>query len=471
MLEKYKYSLKKIISSTEHRLLGDYFFSLSELLSIKQRIYLLFYFFFLHLRKLIKKDKTKPPGREISALVYSAADQRMLIPLVLRILSSAEFRRDLRINLLLFKDIPQQTAGELRSSGCHIEKTFKSLLRACFQPRGKVVLLCLDQRYFYHYHRYGVDTAEVLKQFKVKTISIQHGGSRKDSVEGLASSASDILMVFGKKIFTDLHSTFHRDRTSLRLTGNPLHDRLFKLDKRETLRALSVRHPHFTKIMTGKRIIFFGGCLHDYYDSHQNPEKMYRTYVRHIYKSIDFTTAILLVQPHPEDRERAKWYYELIPGSCQDSILFIDSQPVESVLDAYSLINISDLLITLASTLAEEALILKKPVLAFDLLEEGRTKQYRHLEYYRFYKTVYAAGKNSLKDSIKDMLRDLPAGAFDAAKVIEDYAYRLDGHSTERAVAEILRELDSRPPEKTYLKKAFFRNNRDPQTNPPHSLL
>ena len=441
MLGKCKHTAKETFAAVEKNVLGSYYFSLSEHLAFKQRCSLLFYFFLLHLRRMLKLNKPADLEHEISALVYSAADERMLIPVLRHILGSPGLSKNIRINLLLFKSIPPSTIHQLRSLGCRVEKDHSSLLRACFRPAGKVVLLCLDQRFFYGFHRYGVDTADILKKFRVKTVSIQHGGSRRDSMAGLATSASDILLVFGEKIFADLNRAFRRDPASLRLTGNPLHDRLFSLNKEQTLQALSRQNPRFSSVMRGKHIIFFAGCLHDYYDRYPNAEDMYRQYVKNIYSSIDFTTAVLLAQSHPEDRDRTAWYSELIPDSRRDCILFLPSQPVGNVLDAYSLINAADLTITLASTLAEEALLLKKPVIAFDLVREGRTTQYRHLEKYPFYKTVYSDGKNALKDTIHEMLRTRAGEEYDDAEFIKNYAYKLDGRSTERAAAEILKEL------------------------------
>ncbi len=442
MIQTCKQTLKKILSALERMILGNYYFSLTDHVPARKRIRLLFYPLSFRFTQFFSDNQ--PARHEITALVHTVADERMLIPLLHGLLKASPAKaKDIRINLILFKSLPQHVAEELRAEGCHIEKDHGCLLRACLRPEGKIVLLCLDQRYFYRHHKYGVDTADVLKKFRVKTVSIQHGGSREDSVKGLASSASDILLVFGKRIREDLTNKYRVPPDSVRLTGNPLHDRLGRLNKDITLERLAEIHPGYREKSQGKKVIFFAGCLHDYYDIYPDCENMYNQYVRDIYDSFDASKALLLVQPHPDDRGRKKLYKQLIPQSRREAILLVDSQPVGSSLDAYSLIHCSDLLITLASTLAEEALLLDKTVIAFDLLEEGRTKKYRHLEGYHNYRTVYATEKNALKQTVHTVLGSITGerGKNNTAQIIEDFAYKLDGRSLERAVGEILQEL------------------------------
>ena len=203
---KFNLALEKALSWAEAVLISDYPFSTDKSeLSFLERITILW-------GCLLRRIAGPRVGRsyEISALVYSQADKRMLIPIVLRILKRSDLnKRKIRVNLVLHMPMTPSELGhniveQLNSLGCNVAENKFSLIEACIRPRGKVVLICLDHRRFYEYHKTGVDTADILRRFSVKTISIQHGGSRDDMVAGLATFASDIMLLWGRRVFREL---------------------------------------------------------------------------------------------------------------------------------------------------------------------------------------------------------------------------------------------------------------------------
>ena len=109
-------------------------------------------------------------------------------------------------------------------------------------------------------------------------------------------------------------------------------------------------------------------------------------------------------------------------------------------LDVHSLLSISDLLITRASTVAEEALVMGKKVIAFDLVEAGPAKDYKHLEAYQAYQTIYPFSSPPLKDVVCSALLGNCNSASDHF-IEEEFTYSLDGKSAYRVANEVIDQL------------------------------
>lgn len=438
-----KHLLRKSLIPIEIAFLSDYYFSLQDYLSYTSKLSLLLKYALFRLSpKPVKSEY------EVSFLLYSKACERLLTPIILNLLQRLKSNElKLNVHLIVLSGVHQlrlnpQTLDQLASLGCHIETDYFSLVRACAQPKNKLVMMCLDHRYLYDYHKCGVDTADTLKKFSVKTISIQHGGTREDSVRGLASTASDTILVWGKRVFRDLLQKYGVDSNRLRLVGNPLHDRLASLNRGPILKKLIELYPEIQEHLPDKKVILVATCLHTEYQGQgqEDEQGLYREYIRHVYQSVDFSQAILLVKMHPLDKKDPNLYLQAAERYLKSPIIIVEPEVTE--LDVYSLLLISDLLITRASTVAEEALMMGKKAIAFDLFTSGPSEWYRHLEAYGSYTTTYASPKEALKDSIFTALfYSSSENKISHPEIVQDLTYCLDGNSTSRAVDEILVQL------------------------------
>ena len=437
MQAKLNLALEKVLSWAEALLIPDYPFSAekSELNFVERRAIL---WGFLR-RRFVGSGAVR--SYEISVLLYSQAGKRMLIPILMRILNRPDLaERRIRVNLVhtpRYAPLTQDILEQLKSLGCNVATNKFSLIEACIRPRGKVVLICLDQRRFYEFHKAGVDAADILRRFSVKTVSIQHGGSRDDSISGLASSASDTVLVWGQRVFRELVQKHRVDQRRLRLVGNPLHDIIVSLDREKIVSRIEGRYPGFHEESSTKKIVVLATCLHTEYMDSENEEEMYIQFLQHIYDSLDFSRIFLLVKMHPEDSTDPNLYAQLVPPHYAQSVRIIEAAVAD--LDVYSLLHIAELLITRASTVAEDALLMGKKVNAFDLIKSGPSKNYKHLEAYGFYRTVYASPQSALREEISAALFSEYDYRFEVA--VGDITYLLDGKSTDRAVDAIIDQL------------------------------
>ena len=433
--------LRKSLRPFEEALLLRYYFSLQDYLSYVDKFKLIF--------KALQFQfslKSLAPENEITFLLYSKACERMLVPLLVNLWQRLEIRqKQIKINLIVLSGVHQlqlnsSTIRTLNALDCSIETDYFSLIRACYKPQNKLVILCLDHRLASKFHKCGVDTVDKLKKFSVKTISIQHGGTREDSVKELASSASDTIMVWGNRVWRELTQKYGVDSQRVRLVGNPLHDRLTLINLEETRKKLVEIYPQIKEHLSEKKIVLLATCLHTEYRDYENETQLYQQYIRHVYQSLDFSQVLLLIKMHPLDKKEPNLYRKAAQEYSGDSIIIIEPELTE--LDFYHLLFVSDVLLTRCSTVAEEALMTGKKVVAFDLFPSGPSKGYKHLEEYSSYTTAYAFPPEALKESITTAL--FSSSNSNTNQDIEaEITYRLDGNSTNRAVEEILKQLFS----------------------------
>lgn len=429
--------------------MAGHYFSVQEALGVANRIKLLLRYLIFRLT-----PESLGAGDEVSFFIYSKSCERMLLPLALGLLRRAELKEKIKVHVIVIEGVYQLELAaanreQLRRLGCRVESDHFSLIRACRRPAGKVVVMCLDQRRIYQYHYCGVETADRLRKFSVKTLSMQHGGTRADSIEELASAACDTLLIWGERACRELTRRHGVDPLRVRVVGNPLHDCFGSIAHEQVLRRLFKRYPVLKERLPGKRVALLATCLHSEYERFGDEEAMYEAYVKHICDSIDFSQAVLIIKMHPLDRRSPNLYLRAARDACEHGSVFI-LEADDAGLDIYSLLSICDVLITRASTVAEEALLLGKRVIAFDLLPEGPSREYGHLADYGDYTNVYAEPRDALSRALSDALAPTrPAQQPTGRNVEADLTYRLDGNSVDRAVNEILRQLcgasDERP--------------------------
>ncbi|NJM85401.1 MAG: hypothetical protein HC839_04415 [Leptolyngbyaceae cyanobacterium RM2_2_21] len=444
MALKLRNLIRNVTDPLEAKLLADHYFSLQQYLSYCDKLGMLLQS--LSYRLASAPKETQP---EIIFFLYSKACERLLIPLLLHLQQQPKVRTQVRLSLIVLRDIHQlqlssANVSALAAADCSVQSNYFSLIRTCTQPEKKLVVMCLDHRSREAYHHAGTKTADKLRQHGAKTLSIQHGGTRQDSVKDLSTAASDVVLVWGQRVYRELVEQYGVEQGRLRLVGNPLHDRLAQVDPVQVRVKLLSAYPNLRSQLPGKKIILLATTVQAEYADQPNEQALYREYLSHIYQSIDFSNALLLVKMHPLDSLSPNLYQEMIPANGTDSIIVIEPSLTE--LDVYSLLSIADLLITRASTVAEEALIMQRSVIAFDLKPEGPSQGYKHLEEYGSYTTVYSQPTDQLKNAIATALTSKsasPATSSQALDTVADLTYRLDGQSTARAVEAILQELGS----------------------------
>jgi hypothetical protein len=439
----------RLLKRLEIFLMAGHYFPVQESLSVANRIKLLLKYLIFRIT-----PESFGAGYEISFFIYSKSCERMLLPLILGLLRRAELKGKIKVHVIVIESIyhlelASSNIEQLQRLGCRLESDHLSLIRACRRPAGKLAVMCLDHRRIYSYHYCGVDTADRLRNFSVKTLSMQHGGTRADSIEDLASAACDTLLIWGERACRELTRRHGVDPLRVRVVGNPLHDRLSSIDREQVLRKLLNRHPLLKERLPNKKVALLATCLHSEYEMFEDEEAMYDAYVKHICGSMDFSQAVLIIKMHPLDKRSPNLYLRAARDACEHGSVFI-VEADDADLDVYCLLSISDFLITRASTVAEEALLLGKKVIAFDMLPEGPSREYRHLSDYGDYTNVYAEPANALSLALSESLaRTRPAEKPTSRNVEADLTYRLDGNSVHRAVNEILRELfgtsDGRP--------------------------
>lgn len=438
-----KKAIRKATDPLEATILADDYFPFQKSLNYPSKLMLMWKSF--QLRMQSQPIEVTP---EVTFLLYSKACERLLIPLILNLLQRSEVQeKKIQVNVIVLFGIHRlqlspKNLQQLQRLGCHIQTDYFSLIRACHQPEKKLVVFCLDHRRVYQYHFWGIDAIDTLKKFGVKTLSIQHGGTRADSVADLASAASDTVLVWGNRVYREITEHYGGDPKKFRPIGNPLHDCLTHLKVDQALKILVEHHPSLASQLPQKRLILLATTLQFEYSSWADEQSLYRQYLQHLYSSLDFSKYVLLIKMHPLDSLSPNLYREQIPNSQVESSVAV-IEPSVTELDVYSLLSVSELLITRASTVAEEALIMGRPVIAFDLMKEGPSKHYQHLEEYSGYTTVYTDSQPSLGEVVDTVMGHSAREAtqIDQSEIVQELTYRLDGKSAQRGTNEILKQL------------------------------
>ena len=210
------------------------------------------------------------------------------------------------------------------------------------------------------------------------------------------------------------------------LKGNPLHDK-FNIDN-----PLSIDNDK-------RKIISVITCLHTEYEYKENPKECYLTYIRNIYKSIDFNKCLLVIKMHPNDTLNPN-FYEIIRDelNLNTNQVRILNHVGESVT-VYDLIIKSELIISRSSSIIEETLMLGKKVIAYDLFEDGHSKFYDFLLKYNTYRKVIGSNID-LEPVIDEFISELIDITSYIDELILNTTFALDGKSSERII-NILKTL------------------------------
>lgn len=386
---------------------------------------------------LARSQFWKAPQPEIRALICTPTDERVLVPVLLGLLEKPL----LKVTAVIPKTLNPHLKQQLRDAGCRVEEHLSDILMLCIRPEHTLGLFCLDHQLFYTAHARGVDAAETLKQFGVKTASIQHGGTRQDSVQGLASTTSERILVWGARVYRELIHQYEVPPERIRLVGNHLHDRILTIDSHRVLEDLKQFSPSFWSEVCQKKVILLATCLHTEYRDRPNETELYKAYMQYVYENLDFSQVCLIIKMHPGDQRDPNLYRDAIPDSLKHSNAICIVEPQQTNLDVYALLHLSDVLMTRASTVAEEALLMNKKVIAVDVDAAGPASAYHHLEEYGSYRTVYLSAESDLKQAVQDALSEpCHSSNYDLES---EFTHILDGNSLQRTVNALLQELHS----------------------------
>lgn len=366
--------------------------------------------------KVFFKDAKNTKGLYINFIITSKTEIRIFTPLLNYILENNPeikvslffAKQNLAFDSKLSKKITESKNVNYDSSPFNLIKFKKS-----------VNVVCLDHTFYIKAHKLGIEIIDFLNRENLKTVCIQHGGNQDDYIKGQLSSKSKYQIVFGKLIFNRLLE-YGFGSGKVYLTGNPLHDNLFSSNSN-------------LKLDENRKVISLVTCMHTEYDDRPDPKACYIEYLKNVYTSINFDDYQLVVKMHPYDNVLDN-IYDVVSQDLKLAdydVRIIKSN--DSNNSVYDIISASDIVISRASTIIEEALMINKRVIAFDLFEDGNSKYYDFLLKYKKYEKVIGKAGN-LRDIIAKSSIEAEDNLGDIDELVLNTTYKLDGKSTERII-------------------------------------
>jgi UDP-N-acetylglucosamine 2-epimerase len=310
-------------------------------------------------------------------------------------------------------------------------ESISSVAKRCRKSKS-INIICLDHTAHYRHHKVGIENTRVLRKIGCRSVCIQHGSTRDDNVLGHLSVTSEYQVVYGNYLYMKLCNKTDIKESRVYKTGNPIHDSFITMDKKVIMDKLFC-YLNKEPMVREKKIILLATCLHSEYDDKNLANELYRTYIRKIYEGVEGSGLFLIVKMHPNDSICPNIYREEVIDN--ENILIIT--PDNDDFTVYELCTIADLIITRGSTVAEEALLLKKNVLAFDLYSDGPANSLPLLKESKNFRVVIDFDED-LKEAINEMI-DLPFHVNGKHnRIVEEIAFKLDGRSTERVIKAFL---------------------------------
>ncbi|MGQ1891294.1 hypothetical protein ACT29H_12715 [Thermophagus sp. OGC60D27] len=308
------------------------------------------------------------------------------------------------------------------------KKNTSPLIAAILYPENITTVICLDHQN-QNAHKNGSELILLLTKLGVKkTICLQHGGSMTDNLIGHIYSSSKFNILWGEYHLKKIKElSFSNNNKFYYLSGNPLHDTLYKSIQKKNLKTLK------NQSTDKRRVILIATCLHTEYKNYPNPNKLYAKYIRSIYESIDLSEYFVIIKMHPNDSISPNLYLQNIPDFFTNND-YKCIGPNSNTPSIYDLILNCDILISRASTVIEEGLILNKKCIIFDLFKNGPSK---HLDFLKLYaeNVRFCYTKKSLKQLlINDTFtsRKNKCKTTINEKAARDFTLKLDGQSTNR---------------------------------------
>lgn len=362
----------------------------------------------------------------LNFIITSKAEIRVFDPIIkfiienkLDITTNVFFTNNERFSKNLTQKILSSENVRIRQDAFYIVKSFKNT--------NIINVICLNHLFYLKDHKVGIEFIEFLNRNQAKSLCIQHGGNQEDNIKGQSSSNSIYQIVFGKLIFDKLLE-YGLDKNKIYLTGNPLHDELFH--KRNILNKVEDRK------VEDRKVVSLISCLHSEYNNRVNPQKCYEDYIESIFKNIDFAKFLLIIKMHPNDSLDPNIYEKIKSKLNLDDtkVRIIESTNIN--ISVYDLILKSELIISRSSSIIEEALMMGKKVIAYDLFEDGPSMHYDFLLKYKLYKKVIGLNAN-LNKIINNFIFEVGDYKESIDEMIINTTFKLDGKSSERIIKAI----------------------------------
>ncbi|QFZ92215.2 hypothetical protein [Synechococcus elongatus] len=377
------------------------------------------------------------PRPQIAALIYSRACLRVLVPYLERLrqiqaVTAGDRPFDIWLLLPTEREVKARELRSLVGPGCRLSRSLWPLRYLHANPQQSVGLFCLDHQLFPEAHRLGIRVAGWLRQQGVATTCSQHGGTDAESLASLASSASETLLIWGRYAEQVLRDRYHWSSSQLKVVGNPLHDRL-------------LTSPQSAELNFDQPLILVATTLQREYDDRPDPKQCYRDYLRCLFTALEGVAGQVVIKRHPRDPQHPDFYAEILAEfrdlQNRTTLLWPQDQP-----DTYQLLQQADLVISRASTVLEEAVMLGKAAIAFDLFPNGPASRYRHLQAFPNFQWIAGAAVPPLTEAIRTaLITPKRLTDEDRDRCIAAFSDRLDGRSVERGVAVIRNQLQTQP--------------------------
>ena len=260
-------------------------------------------------------------------------------------------------------------------------------------------------------HDLGRILVGVGRKNKVKSLTVQHGLILRNPVFG--EIVSDKMAVHGKKE-ADYLVSMDGKREKIEITGQPRFDEINKKKVKSKKQACKEFGLDFNK-----KIVIFAA----------QPLKSGRVIKK---ATIEFIKTIEKIK----NRDDFEFIIKLHPRMSKNDLPEIQDKNIKIIEDAdiYSLLNCCDVLITCFSTVGLEAVFLGYPVISIEIGEESR------LDYGKEKVGISLNKKGELENAINRILYNnnfKKNFQKNRKRFIENFAYKLDGRSTERIVSLI----------------------------------
>ncbi|MFW9973450.1 MAG: CDP-glycerol glycerophosphotransferase family protein [Candidatus Odinarchaeota archaeon] len=222
-----------------------------------------------------------------------------------------------------------------------------------------------------------------------------------------------------------------QDISKLEVTGQPAYDLLkeeyTKIDKTAIRSKFNIDTNNIIVLYTSQPLMEGLGVDNSFIP--QDISSSHKEEIREICLSLyDRKDILLLIKPHPNESDDL--HYQVV-----NEVKAKNIKVVSRKANIHELISISDILITRHSTTGLEAIVLDKPVIIVDIL--GDVDSFPYVDYNSalgVYKreNIWPAVKSIFENKqVNDTLKE------GRARFIRDFAYQIDGKSSQRIVALI----------------------------------
>lgn len=337
---KLKSRIKALVKRAEYFFFNDLSIYLTPIMSTRNRLK----FYFRHSFQSSSTDQ-----RKSIFYISSKAEERIFQSLLAQLPSGQMLDRIVLID----------SFGTTSSDFPSVESYSSFAEYILKNDPGKVgsFFSCLDFEKFPSNHSLGIAAVKFMNFLNVKTICIQHGGRRNDNLQGMTTSCSSILMVWDEETRDILQKEYDSTK-EIRVLGNPI-----------WIQKLKNHRPTESFFETQNRKILLATCLHTEYDHLSNPAHLYQNYIEALAEAFQgFEGIEIIVKPHPVDSQKEIEMYRK------------HFQRIELNGPIYDLLKDCEIILSRASTVMEEGLMLGKIAIGFDPVEDGPLLMYSRLK-------------------------------------------------------------------------------------------